>query len=133
MENETQNSEQSSKQTQNIEQEPNVVTFDEFNRLDLRIAQIVEAERVAKSEKLIKLQINLGDVLGERQIVAGIGKQYAPEGLIGRKIVVVANLKPAKLMGLESKGMLLAASNEERAFLTLLGVDPLTPIGAKVS
>jgi methionyl-tRNA synthetase len=133
MENETQNSEQSPEQTQNIEQQPNVVTYDEFNRLDLRIAQIVEAERVAKSKKLIKLQINLGDVLGERQIVAGIGKQYTPEELIGRKIVVVANLKPAKLMDLESKGMLLAASNEEHTFLTLIGVDPLTPIGVKVS
>jgi methionyl-tRNA synthetase len=115
------------------EEQTDFVTYKDFSKFDLRIAKILEAQRVPKSEKLIKLQINLGEALGERQIVAGIGKQYEPEELVGRKIVVVANLKPAKLMGLESKGMLLAASDEGQTHLALLGVDPLTPVGTKVS
>ena len=109
----------------------NIVTYDEFSKIELRVAQILSAERVTKSEKLIKMQLTLGDILGERQIVAGIGKYYTPEELVGRKIIVVANLKPVKLMGLESKGMLLAASEGDTS-VALLSVDPLMPAGAKV-
>jgi methionyl-tRNA synthetase len=87
------------------------VTFDDVMKLDLRVATVMAAERVKKSEKLLKLQIRIGNL--ERQIVAGVGKQYEPEQLIGRKIVVVANLKPAKLMGNESQGMLLAANSPD--------------------
>lgn len=88
--------------------EDNLISIDDFKKVQLRVAQILEAERVPKSEKLIKLQISLGE--SNRQIVAGIGQFYQPEELIGKKIVVVGNLKPAKLMGLESNGMLLAAN-----------------------
>ena len=109
----------------------NIVTYDEFSKIDLRVAQILSAERVPKSEKLIKMQLTLGETFGERQIVAGIGKCYTPEELVGRKIIVVANLKPVKLMGQESKGMLLAAS-EDNGHPALLSVDPLMPAGAKV-
>jgi methionyl-tRNA synthetase len=86
-----------------------VITLDEFKKVDLRIARILAAESVPKSEKLIKMKISIG--MEERQIVAGIAQHYKPDELVGRKIVVVANLQPAKLMGNESNGMLLAASN----------------------
>ena len=88
-----------------------VITIDDFKKLDLRTAKIVEAERVPKSEKLLKIQISLGTE--RRQVIAGIGQHYAPEQLVGRTVVVVANLAPAKLMGQESQGMILAASNDE--------------------
>ena len=94
------------------------ISFNDFLKVDLRVAQIMEAERIEKSEKLVKLQLSLGEELGPRQIVAGIAKHYTVEQLIGRKIVVVANLKPAKLMGELSEGMLLAASDSTQ--LTLL-------------
>lgn len=89
------------------------ITIEDVMRLDLRVATIVEAERVKKSDKLLKLQISIGNL--RRQIIAGIGKSYEPEALVGRRIVVVANLKPAKLMGQESQGMLLAANPPEGA------------------
>ncbi len=87
------------------------ITIEDVMKLDLRVATVLAAERVKKSEKLLRLQIRIGDL--ERQIVAGVGKRYAPEELVGRRIVVVANLKPAKLMGNESQGMLLAANSPE--------------------
>ncbi|MBL0333242.1 MAG: hypothetical protein IPP65_10530 [Chlorobi bacterium] len=73
------------------------IDITEFQKLDLRVAKILSAERVKKSDKLIKLQIEIGDL--KKQILAGIGKKYDPEFLIGKKIIVVANLKPTKLMG----------------------------------
>lgn len=86
-----------------------VVDYDTFARTDLRVGKVLEAERVPKSDKLIKMKVDLGFEL--RTIVGGIGKAYAPEALIGRQVVVVANLAPRKLMGIESHGMLLAASD----------------------
>ncbi len=97
-----------------------VITIDEFKKIDLRIAKVLEAERVPKSEKLIKMQISIGSE--KRQLVAGIAQHYKPEELIGKKIVVVANLQPAKIMGQESNGMLLAASNTEGK-LTILSIE----------
>jgi methionyl-tRNA synthetase len=88
-----------------------MITYDDFKKIDLRVAKILKAERVEGSEKLVKLQINVGD-LGERQLVAGIGTIYAPEILVGKQIIIVANLEPRKLMGHESQGMLLAASDD---------------------
>ena len=87
------------------------ITFEDVMKLDLRVATVMAAERVKKSAKLLKLQIRIGNL--DRQIVAGVGKEYEPEALIGRRIVVVANLKPATLMGNESQGMLLAANSPE--------------------
>ncbi|MEO5929091.1 MAG: methionine--tRNA ligase subunit beta, partial [Candidatus Kapaibacterium sp.] len=89
------------------------VTIEDVMKLDLRVATVVAAERVKKSDKLLKLQVRIGDL--ERQIIAGIGRKYEPESLIGRRIVVVANLKPAKLMGQDSQGMLFAANSPENA------------------
>ena len=91
--------------------EQSLISIDDFAKVQLRVGQIVAAERLEKSEKLVKLKVDLGEERGPRQILAGIAKHYAPESLLGRKIVVVANLKPAKLMGELSEGMLLAASD----------------------
>ena len=90
-----------------------LISIDDFKKIKLRTAKILEAERVPKSKKLIKLQIALGEET--RQIVAGIGEKFTPEELIGKTIVVVANLQPAKLMGQESNGMLLAVNDESGA------------------
>ncbi|MCC6549104.1 MAG: methionine--tRNA ligase [Ignavibacteriaceae bacterium] len=87
------------------------ITIDDFSKVKLRTAKVLEAENVPKSEKLLKLQVEVGGV--KRQIVSGIAKYYKPEELIGRMVVIVANLKPAKLMGLESRGMILAVETEE--------------------
>jgi len=78
--------------------------------MDLRVAKVIKAEKIEGSEKLMKLQINLGDE--ERQVVAGISKVYEPEQLVGKEIIIVANLEPRRLLGLESNGMLLAAHDE---------------------
>ncbi len=96
------------------------ITIDEFKKVDLRIARITHAERVPRSDKLIRLQIDLGTE--QRQIIAGIAQQYQPEQLLGKSVVVVANLQPAKLMGQESQGMLLAANddNGKLAIITIL-------------
>jgi len=85
------------------------IDYDTFARTDLRVGQVLEAERVPKSDKLVRMKVDLGFEL--RTIVGGIGKAYAPEDLVGRRVVVVANLAPRKLMGIESHGMLLAASD----------------------
>lgn len=107
------------------------ISYEDFAKVQLRVGQIVAAERIEKSEKLVKLQVDLGEAKGPRQILAGIAKFYQPEELIGRKIVVVANLKPAKLMGQMSEGMLLAASDDLGA-LELVSPGTLVPVGGTV-
>jgi methionyl-tRNA synthetase len=109
-------------------EEANLITIDDFAKVDLRVGKIIEAEKVEKSDKLVKLQVELGDE--KRQVVAGIAKHYAPEDLVGKKIILVANLKPAKLMGIESQGMVLAASNGD--ILTLAAFEEDIPSGSKV-
>jgi methionyl-tRNA synthetase len=105
-----------------------LISIEDFAKVKLRVAEVLEAEKVKGTDKLLKLQIEIGDE--KRQIVAGIAKHYAPEELVGKKIVVVANLKPAKLRGIESQGMLLAASDEKN--LTLITVDRDIKSGVKV-
>ena len=109
---------------------PPQITIDEFMKIQLKTAKVISAERVPKSEKLLKLQVSLGEGTEQRQIVAGIGKKYTPEDLIGKTIIIVANLKPAKLMGIESQGMVLAAGDSEvRGLATILEeVDPGTKV-----
>lgn len=85
-----------------------MINFDEFKKVELKVAKVLSAERVEGSEKLLKLSLDLGTE--QRQIVAGIGKAYSPEAVTGMEIVIVANLEPRALMGVESNGMLLAAS-----------------------
>jgi len=86
------------------------ISIDEFMRIDLRVARVTAAERVANSRKLVKLEVDLG--AEQRTLVAGIAEAYEASALVGRSVVIVANLKPAKLMGIESNGMVLAASPE---------------------
>jgi methionyl-tRNA synthetase len=107
---------------------PPQITIDEFMKIQLKTGKVLTAERVPKSEKLLKLQVSLGSE--HRQIVAGIGKKYDPEALVGKTIIVVANLKPAKLMGIESQGMVLAAGDGDvRGLATILEeVDPGTKV-----
>jgi methionyl-tRNA synthetase len=104
------------------------ITFDDFKRVDLRVAEIVAAEPVPKSKKLLKLTVRLADET--RTLVAGIAEHYRPDALVGRKVVVVANLEPATLMGVTSNGMVLAGSAGEA--LALLALDRDLPSGAKV-
>ncbi|QQR88552.1 MAG: methionine--tRNA ligase [Myxococcales bacterium] len=106
------------------------ISIDDFFKVELRIGEVKEAERIPKSDKLLKLQIDIGESK-PRQILAGIGKHYEPEQLIGKKLTIVANLPPRKMMGLESQGMVLAASDAEG--LSVLGVDKDLVIGSKVS
>jgi methionyl-tRNA synthetase len=104
------------------------LTIDQFMEIDLRVAEVLAAEKVEKSKKLIKLRVSTGD--SERTLVAGIATKYAPEELVGRKVVIVANLQPATLMGIESNGMVLAASIEGEP--SLLSVDASVPAGTRV-
>src|SRR5207253_8134967 len=92
-------------------QEAGPISIEEFKKVVLRVGKVTAAERVPKSTKLLKLQVDLGTE--QRQIVAGIGTKYAPEDMIGKRVIIVANLKPAKLMGVESQGMVLAAGDDE--------------------
>ena len=104
-----------------------IISIDDFMGVELRTAEIVECERVPKAKKLLKLKVNLG--YETRQVVSGIAKFYEPESLIGKKVIVVANLAPAKLCGIESQGMLLA-SGEETVRVVFLDKD--TPNGERV-
>jgi len=109
--------------------EANLITIDKFFETELKVGTIQAAERVPKSEKLIKLQVDLGEE-SPRQIVAGIGLAYQPEDLVGKQVAVVANLQPAKLMGIESQGMILAASIDGKP--VLLHPDTQVAAGSKV-
>jgi len=107
------------------------IDIDTFAKIKLRTATIESVEAVPKSKKLYRIQLDVGD-LGKRQIVSGIAQHYTPEQLVGRQIVIVANLKPAKLMGVDSQGMLLAASTEGDGTLALLTPDKPIATGARV-
>jgi methionyl-tRNA synthetase len=96
----------------------------------LRVAEVLAAEAVPKSKKLLKLTVSLG--AESRTIVAGIAQHYAPADLVGKKVVVVANLEPAKLMGIQSQGMVLAGSTEDDGALAVLVLDRDLPPGARV-
>lgn len=88
------------------------ISYDDFLKLDIRIAEVVTAEAVEESDKLLKLRISLGDEIGERQILAGLKNSHEATSLVGKKIVVLANLAPRTMMGMESQGMLLAADSD---------------------
>ena len=106
-----------------------MISIDDFRKIELKVATIISAEPHPNADKLIVLQIDLGEE--QRQICAGIRNHYTPDELVGKQVVVVANLETAKLRGLESQGMLLAASDEGRVII----LTPETKVqpGAKVS
>ena len=112
-----------------VELSSNRIAIDDFKKVELRVAEVLAGERVPKSKKLLKLTVKVGEDV--RTIVAGIAEHYEPESLVGRRIVIVANLQPATLMGVESNGMVLAASHE--GTLSLLSLDKDLPPGSKVS
>jgi methionyl-tRNA synthetase len=107
---------------------PPRITIEDFGKLDLRVAEVVAAEPVPKSRKLLKLTVSLGEE--RRTVVAGIAEHYQPGDLVGKRIVIVANLEPATLMGVESRGMLLAGAADGK--LAVLTPDRDLPPGAKV-
>lgn len=94
----------------------NMASIEDFLKLDLRVGRVVSAERVEHSKKLLKLIVDIGKE--QRQIVAGIGNAYTPEQIAGKEIVIIANLEPRILMGMESNGMLLAAGDGEPVILS---------------
>ena len=106
------------------------ITIDDFTKVELRVAQIKVAERIPKADKLLRLEVDLG--YEQRQILAGIAEHYTPESLIGRKIVIIANLAPRKMRGLESNGMLLAASLGEAGKPVLASFLEEVEIGARL-
>lgn len=99
------------KKTEKKEEVPGVIGIEDFGKVALRVAEVVAAEPVPKADKLLKLQLSLGEGQPQRQVVSGIAKFYQPDELVGKHVVLVANLKPAKLRGVVSEGMILAASD----------------------
>ena len=106
-----------------------IISIDDFTKVELRVAQITVAERIPKADKLLRLEVDLG--YETRQILSGIAEHYTPESLIGRKIVIIANLAPRKMRGLESNGMLLAASLGEGDKPVLAGFLEDVPLGGE--
>lgn len=113
----------SSVQSQEVE-EARLISIDDFQNLDLRVATIIEAEKIPRADKLLKLKVDLGDE--KRQVVAGIAEHYTPDELIGKQVILVANLQPAKIRGIESQGMVLAAAGEKDLVLGTLE-KPIAP------
>jgi methionyl-tRNA synthetase len=105
------------------------VGIEDFLRLELRVARVLSAERVPKSRKLVKLEVDIGSE--RRTLVAGIGEAYEPDALVNRLVGMVANLKPAKLMGIESNGMILAASAPD-GLPVLVAFERELPVGARI-
>jgi methionyl-tRNA synthetase len=110
---------------------PVYITIDDFSKVELRVGQILTAERIPKADKLLRFTIDLGEA-EPRQILAGIAQYYEPEKLIGRKVIVVSNLAPRKMRGLESQGMILAASVGEEGRPVLAGFLEDAPNGTKL-
>jgi methionyl-tRNA synthetase len=104
------------------------IAIDDFMKIDLRVAEVIQAEPVKKADKLLKLQLDLG--YEKRQVVSGIAQYYKPEELVGRKVICITNLKPVKLRGELSQGMILAGSKD--GSLSLATVDQTLPNGSKV-
>jgi len=104
-----------------INEQEELINIEEFKRIKIKVAQIIDAEKVKKSEKLLKIQLEIGNE--KRQVIAGIAKSYNPEDLIGKKVLVVANLKPAKLFGLDSQGMVLALDTDKDGIVKLIEID----------
>ena len=107
------------------------ITFDDFHKMDIRVGEIKSAEEVPGADKLYKLIVDIGGE--ERILVAGIKPYYAADSLPGKKVLILVNLEPKVIRGVESFGMVLCAHNEDRSQLTLTAVEKDIPTGAKVS
>ncbi|RMA97882.1 methionine--tRNA ligase [Hydrogenothermus marinus] len=119
----------SEKKEEKVNENEGIVTIDDFAKLEFVVGQVLEAEKVPKADKLLKLTVDIGTE--KRTIVSGIAQYYTPEEMVGKKIIIFANLKPRKIFGIESKGMILAAKDDET--LSVLTVDKDVKVGSKVS
>lgn len=108
-----------------------MISLDEFKRVELRVGEIVSAESIRGSERLLRVTVDLGDE--RRSVVAGLARSYAPDELRGLRVVVVTNLAPARIRGVESQGMLLGVGCEEEKAIALLTVNRSVPNGALVA
>ncbi len=117
------------KEALKVEEAEGLISIEDFGRVDLRIVEITTAQKIEGADKLLKLTVSLGKE--ERQVVAGIAKHYEPESLLGKSVLFVANLKPAKLRGLRSEGMLLAAADEQGNLVLITTEKPIS-VGSKV-
>ena len=109
-------------------EDENLISFDEFKKIDLRVAEVVAAEKIKKSDRLMKLTVKAPE---ERTIVAGIAEFYEPDQVVGKQVIIIANLKPTKLMGVASQGMVLAIKDHGSLYLSAVS-SQVTP-GSKVS
>ena len=128
----TENQSQAPAAPKTVDEKPEgiaLIGIDDFAKVDLRVVKVISCEKVEKSDKLLKLKLECGTE--EKQVVSGIAKYYTPEEMVGKTLILVANLKPVKLRGIESQGMILAASNNDK--LVLVTVDKDIPTGSKVS
>ena len=110
-----------------------IIARDDFEKVQMRVARVLDCQRVEKSEKLLKFRLSLGDE--ERTVLSGIAKFHNPEDLIGKNLILLANLAPRKIMGIESQGMLLssvAKNDDGTETLRLLTADPIMPAGAEI-
>ena len=111
------------------EKQPDYINIEDFARVDLRVAEVIACEKMEKADKLLVLQVRLGEE--ERTVVSGIAKNYKPEDLVGKKVILVANLKPTKLRGTLSQGMILAASDPDDNDIEVLTLERI-PSGNRV-
>lgn len=107
-----------------------MITIDDFKKIELKVAQIISAEKVEKTERLLKVKVDIGGE--ERTLVAGLGAHYRPEELIGLKVIVVTNLQPALIRGIESNGMMLGVGCSDRDDIALLTINRDAPNGTRV-
>lgn len=107
------------------------INFDDFTKLELRVATVLSAEPLEKSKKLLRLQVDLGSE--QRQVLAGLKEHYAPEALVGKQIVIIANLAPREMMGTTSHGMLLAATDPATGNVIVVTPSEAMSAGSKVS
>lgn len=105
-----------------------IIGFDEFTRLDMRVGKILSAEKVEKADKLLRLEVDLGTEV--RQIVAGLAEYYDPVSLIGKEVIVLTNLKPRTIRGIESQGMVLAVDTDDKP--VLISPESPVPVGCRI-
>ncbi|PIT85730.1 methionine--tRNA ligase subunit beta [Candidatus Micrarchaeota archaeon CG10_big_fil_rev_8_21_14_0_10_59_7] len=107
-----------------------MITYDDFMKVELRVATVLAAERVEGAARLLKLRVKIGEE--ERTLAAGIAEHYSPEELVGKQLIVVANLEPKKLRGIESNGMLLAACTDDESQIVFVTPEKQIPDGSRV-
>ena len=110
-----------------------IVTFDDWSKLDLRVAQIKNVEDIEGADKLYKIELDVGEEIGQRTICAGLKEYYSKEDLVGKKIIYFSNLTPRKMRGIESSGMLLAASTKDHGKVILITPESDIELGSRIS